>query len=160
METRISIDSKQVLEGLKKAPAQVERNVELALDRAGLELTRRARELAPKSFSTLVNSIRMVVLGRLKRLIAPGTNYALSVELGRKPGKQPGTGNGLQEWVKQKTGLTGKPLESATYLIARSIARKGIKPKPYMQPAAEQMTARIRELVAAGVERGLAEAMR
>jgi hypothetical protein len=158
METRISIDDKHTQEALQKAPAQVVHHLELALDRGGLELARRMRELAPKAFTTLTNSIRMVVLGKLKRMVSPGVNYGLPVEIGRRPGRMPGTGNGLQEWVKQKTGATGKELESRTFLIARSIARKGIRPQPYAQPAVEQMDARIRELAAAGVERGLAEA--
>lgn len=158
METRISINEQQVLDGLKKAPAAVEANVEMALDRAALEVTRRVRELAPKAFSTLVNSIRSFVSGRLQRMIAPAVNYAASVEQGRPPGRQPGTQNGLQEWVRQKTGFSGKQLESVTFLIARSIGRKGTHAQPYMQPAAEQMGDRVRALISAGVERGLKEA--
>jgi hypothetical protein len=159
METRISIDSRKVTEGLKKAPAAVERHLELALDRAAAEVARKARDLAPKSFSTLTNSIRSAVAGRLKRIVAPGVNYALSVEKGRPPGRQPGTGNGLQAWVRQKTGLTGIPLERATFLIARSIGRKGTRPQPFMQPAAEDMQDRVRVLLLGAVERGLEESM-
>jgi hypothetical protein len=159
METRISIDDKKVTEGLLKAPAAVERELEFGLDRWAAEVARNARELAPKSFSLLTNSIRSIVAGRLKRIVAPGVNYALAVEQGRRPGRQPGTGNGLMAWVRQKTGLSGAELERTTFLIARSIGRKGTRPQPYMQPAAEQSIDRGRILLLAAVDRGLKESL-
>lgn len=159
MEIRLIFDGEKVLDGLKRAPQQVEAQLEFALDRGMLELARRARELAPKAFSTLTNSIRGFVIGRLKRMVAPGVNYALPVETGRAPGRMPGTGNGLQEWVRQKTGYSGNQLERTTFLIARSIARKGTKAQAYMQPAAEEMRDRLHQLLVAAVDRGLKEAM-
>jgi hypothetical protein len=60
--------------------------------------------------------------------------------------------------VRQKTGFSGKQLESATFLIARSIGRKGTKAQPYMKPAAEQTTDRVYQLVNEGVSKGLKEA--
>jgi hypothetical protein len=78
METRITIQSQHVLDGLKRAPATVEANVEFALDRGALELARRARDLAAKAFTTLANSIHVSVIGRLQRM-------ALSSGCARKP---------------------------------------------------------------------------
>lgn len=159
MQTRIRVNDKKITEALKKAPVAVERELEFGLDRWAAEVARRARELAPKSFSILANSIRAIVAGRLKRIVAPGVNYAISIEQGRRPGRQPGTGNGLMAWVQQKTGLTGDQLERATFLIARSIGRKGTRPQPFMQPAAEQSRDRGRVLLLAAVDKGLKESL-
>ena len=44
---------------------------------------------------------------------------------GRRQGRFPNI-TALRGWVARKTGLTGRALDSATFLIARSIARRGI----------------------------------
>lgn len=160
MEIRIEIDAARLREGLRRAPQVLHRHVDGALSRGALEIARDARRRAPKAFSTLVNSIHSRQIGDLHYEVAPGVNYAAWVEGGRDPGKRPGTANGLREWVKLKTGLADKPLDRATFAISRAIGKRGIKAQPYMGPALEAGESRLRALVNAAVERGLAEALR
>ena len=157
MEIRVKIDSAEAQRAFKEAPLVMERTLERYLDRAGLEVAREARSAAPKAFSTLVQSIRSVKTGLLKREVAPGVSYGAFVEAGRGPGRQPGTRNGLMDWVKFRTGAAGKELERKTFLIARGIARRGIKAQPYMQPTFEKMEPRVHALLDEGVAAGLRE---
>lgn len=53
-------------------------------------------------------------------------HYAPDVEYGRKPGKMPPVGP-IELWARRKLGLSGKELESAAFLIARAIGRRGTK---------------------------------
>lgn len=148
MRVDIVIDDARVQRGLERFDSDVRHAVEMALARGAMEIARTARGYAPKAFSTLTNSIKSTRVGDLHYVVAPGVNYARPVERGRGAGKQPGTANGLMEWVKQKTGLTGKALDRRTYVIARAIGRRGIKRRPYMRPAmllhSDAIVARVR----------------
>lgn len=140
-----------------QAPALMHRIVGEGVWRGALEVTREARRLAPKAFSTLTNGINATQVSELHWQVKPSSNYADAVEQGRKPGKQPGTANGLMEWVRQKTRLQGRDLERATFAIARAIGRRGIKAQPFMAPAAQAKESRVIELIRQSVERGCAE---
>lgn len=156
-DVRIEIDDRRLLQALRQTPERIMPRLEAALARGAMEIARAARRKAPKAFSTLTNSIRDFQVGPGHFRISPGVNYAPFVELGRAPGKVPGTRNGLREWVKQKTGLSGAALDRRTFAVARSIARKGIRPRPFMAPAAEENADRVRELVRAAGEQALRE---
>lgn len=158
IEMRIALDDRDIRRGFAVMPEAMERNLGRFLRRAALEVAREEGRAAPKAFSTLAASIRIEDVGPLHYAVATGTNYARSVEEGRAPGGMPGTANGLMEWVKQKTGLSGKPLDHATFAIARAIGRRGIKPQPYAEPTAEKMTPRVVDLAFQGVDAGLKEA--
>ncbi len=160
MRVDIVIDDARVQKGLDRLPNAVVARVELALARGAQELAREERRLAPKAFSTLTNSIQAQRMGMLHYRVGPGVNYARPVEEGRKPGKQPGTANGLMEWVRQKTGLQGKALERRAFVIARAIGRKGIRPQPYAKPAFEAKRSRVVELVRAAAAEGAQGAFR
>lgn len=121
--------------------------VDGALARGAQEVARTARRNAPKAFSTLTNAIRVDRVGEMHYRVVAGVSHSRFVEYGRKPGRQPGTGNGLAEWVRFKTRLNGADLERRTFLVARGIAKRGIKPQPFMIPALEENENRIRALV-------------
>lgn len=160
IEITINLDDARLQQALARFPDRVAAQIEFALARGAEEIARAARRKAPKAFSTLTHSIRAQRMGDLHYRIAPGANYAAMVERGRRPGRQPGTANGLTEWVKQKTGLEGKPLDRMSFVVARAIGRKGIRPQPYMRPALAENESRLRQLVRAGVARGIEEAFR
>lgn len=160
MEITVTFDDAQVRRGIDRFPGRVEARVEIALARGAEEVAREERRLAPKAFSTLANSIRAQRMGRLHYRVGPGVNYARPVEEGRKPGQQPGTANGLMEWVKQKTGLDGKALDRRTFIIARAIGRRGIRPQPYARPAYESKSGRVVDLARAAAAEGAQEAFR
>lgn len=149
MDVIVTLDDARVQRGLARLDGDVRQAVEVALRRGAMEMARTARGYSPKAFSTLMNSLKATRDGDLHYVVAPGVNYAAPVERGRGAGKQPGTSSGLMEWVKQKTGLTGKALDRRTYVIARAIGRRGIRRHPYMRPAMlihrDMIVARVRE---------------
>lgn len=153
----ISIDARRAQAAFARAPQVMVRAIDVKLARGAEEVARTAKRGAPKAFSNLVNSIRAQRIGALSYQVVTGMNYARSVEEGRLPGKQPGVNNGLMEWVRFRTGLAGRPLDRATFAIARAIGRRGIRPQPYMQPAAEASRSRLFELVQQGVDEGIKE---
>lgn len=153
MNLSIGLDDTGVRRAIASAPARMASAVELAIQRAAMELAREARRRAPKAFSTLTNSILPTRVAPLHWRVSTGTNYARSVEEGRLPGQMPGTSKGLMEWVRFRTGLTGKPLDRATFVIARAIGRRGIKPANYMLGAFEATEDRIRDLVRSAATR-------
>lgn len=159
-ETTIVIDDHRFGEAMRRAPGRITERVEQALMCGAQEVARAAQGRVPKAFSRLWTSIIAQRIGDLHYRVSTGTNYARAVEEGRKPGKMPGTSNGLMEWVKQKTSLQGTALERATFLIARGIARKGIKAQPYMAPAVTENRSRVVDLVRAATTKGIEEAFR
>jgi len=155
---RIDVSDERPRALLQKAPGLVERRLDDAIARGAEEVARLGRDKAPKAFSILVNSIHAIRVGSLHYQVVTGTNYARHVEEGRAPGIQPGTANGLMEWVKQKTGLTGTDLDRRTFVVARAIGRKGIRPQSYMRPAAEEGEPIVRQLARAAVASAIEEA--
>lgn len=77
--------------------------------------------------------------------------YAEYVEFGRGPSKSKGAiplEDSLKAWVHRKLGIAyGKELDSATFLIARKIHRKGTKPQPFFAPAVQKIEERLEEVV-------------
>lgn len=77
--------------------------------------------------------------------------YAEYVEYGRGPSKKKGAiplEDSLKAWVHRKLGIAyGKELDSATFLIARKIHRKGTKPQPFFAPAVQKIEEKFEEIV-------------
>lgn len=77
--------------------------------------------------------------------------YAEYVEYGRGPSKKKGEiplEDSLKAWVHRKLGIAyGKELDSATFLIARKIHRKGTKPQPFFAPAVKKIEERLEQIV-------------
>ena len=77
--------------------------------------------------------------------------YAEYVEYGRGPSKKRGDiplEDSLKAWVHRKLGIAyGKELDSATFLIARKIHRKGTKPQPFFAPAVQKIEEKFEEIV-------------
>lgn len=138
MRNEVVISNPQAIDAMQRFPEVMHRHIDGGFWRGALEFARLARRLAPKAFSTLTNSINVEKLGLMDYLVAPHVNYAPAVEDGRMPMRKTGTGNGLKEWVKLRTGLDGRDLDRATFAIGRAITRRGIQPQPYIKPAFEQ----------------------
>jgi HK97 gp10 family phage protein len=77
--------------------------------------------------------------------------YAEFVEFGRGPSKKKGAiplEDSLKAWVHRKLGIAyGKELDSATFLIARKIHRKGTKPQPFFAPAVKKIEDKFEEII-------------
>lgn len=78
-----------------------------------------------------------------------GTNvsYALPVHNGRRPGARMPPVDVILEWARRKgmidDSMTPSQQRGVAYVLARSIARKGIRPKPFLVdaiPAARGVT--------------------
>lgn len=143
---------------MARAPGVIEQKLSLALSRGADEIAREAKRLAPKSMSTLTNSIRAEKVNDLHFFVAPGVDYAPWVEGGRKPGKLPGFRKGLLDWIKKEIKpANDKELERLGFAISRAIGRRGIKPQPFMQPAFDNKKDRVKFLASAAIRTAMAE---
>jgi len=85
--------------------------------------------------------------------------YGEPVEYGRKPGRPPPS-DAIRVWVVRKLGLEGKEADSAAYLIARAIGRRGTQGAHMFQngieatqPIADRLFAAIPERVFERIEK-------
>jgi len=156
----IRVDDKAFRRGMRLAPKEVSRAVDLALGRAAQEVARDARINTPKAFSHLTQSIHVSKPSPLVRMVSAGVRYAHDVEFGQPPGRMPRRAN-ILAWMKVKKIAQSTRLprqKSIAFLIARSIKRHGTKKQPFMQPALDKNRARIVKLVDDGVAAGLRNA--
>ena len=79
-----------------------------------------------------------------------GKGYAEYVEYGRKAGRFPPVRQ-LAQWARKKLRVNGKQADSAGFLMARKIARKGTRPQPFFRPAYERHRQEIIDTVANAV---------
>ncbi|MFA5412786.1 MAG: hypothetical protein WC350_05575 [Candidatus Micrarchaeia archaeon] len=70
---------------------------------------------------------------RLTKSITYNAPYADFVEYGTIPHNLPP--HVLDEWCRMKFGLSAKDARRVAFLVARKIAREGIKEKPFLRPA-------------------------
>lgn len=79
--------------------------------------------------------------------------YAAAVEYGRGPTRKASPDGitletSIKAWVHRKLGIAkGKKLDSATFLIARKIHRKGTKAQPFFVPAVKKFEDKIQQYV-------------
>lgn len=81
----------------------------------------------PVNFGTARQAWTHQITGTPANLLGEVFNpleYALPLELGRRPGKQPPT-SAIELWVTRKLGLSGSEARNTAYLIARAIGRRG-----------------------------------
>jgi hypothetical protein len=99
-------------------------------------IAKTARQLAPSTSGTLARSIKVkrarTSLGQfdLGYQVVAEAPYALFVHEGRRAGARMPPAEPIRRWAQ----LKGIP-EEAVFPIRRSIARKGIKAKPFMSEA-------------------------
>jgi hypothetical protein len=95
---------------------------------------------------------KIINANELSARVVSRQTYSSAIEFGRKPGSFPPVG-ALQDWVRRKqlagtysvktrrrTGNTSdrtKQDKALAFVIARAIYRKGIKEKPFLNPAYE-----------------------
>ena len=103
---------------------------------------------------------KVKVFGQVYRMQINMADYGENVDKGRKPGKglPPGV---LQDWLRQPNTLqkvTGQDKQlseyerkSLAFVINRSIKKKGIKPKNWIQPALDKVTPKIAGVVEAAI---------
>lgn len=126
--------------GVAAGPATLAREVRTAMTAGSLLIEGTARSLAPKDTGRLGGSITHAITGggaNLTSKIGPSVAYGLYAEKGRGPGRMPPVA-AIEGWARRH-GMN-------PFALARSIARKGTKGKPYMRPAFEQNVGRVTSL--------------
>lgn len=137
---------------MRRAPEVILRHASEGLLRAAHELASEARQLAPKAFSTLTQSIGIDRIGDLHlRVETPRRTTACRWKPGVRPDGLPCCA-GLTDGSNRRPGCaarnsTARPSPSA------APSRRGIKPQAFMAPAAERMQDRAVELVRESVLR-------
>jgi len=123
-----------------------------AMTRSVVSIEADAKRRVPTDTHNLQRSITHEVVSPSTSVIGrAGTNqpYAEAVEFGRSAGSAPPPPDALLGWMRRK----GIDAELA-FVVARSIGRKGIRPRPFMKPGYDVNRLKIsRELGSALMER-------
>ena len=133
----IEIDTQQLVQALLKNPALLGRNVSNAILRVTKSVARSAREYAPKAFSTLTQSIHDTQVSQYEGVVSAGVDYATAVERGTSRQPMPPVAN-ILDWIRVRRIEPNQPdmdQEDLAFIVARSIAARGMPPQPYMGPA-------------------------
>lgn len=159
--TTIRIDFSELLAGAQRfegLPELLEHRLASATARAAEEGAREIRRLAPKAFSTLTLSVQASQIGLLEWRAGPNVAYARYVEDGRRPGAIPPPHSAIADWIRVR-GIVARDClqDELPGVIARSIGRRGIEPRPFVRPAAPFVQRRLNELGRAAIAQALAE---
>lgn len=118
----------------RSAPQWLGEEMSKGMRQSGLAVQRESAILAPVDTGRLRASIETQIDGNVIPewvKIGPTVKYGAFVEFGRKPGARMPPPSALIPWIRRHGGA-GNP-EAAAFLLARAIAKRGIKPRPYMQ---------------------------
>ena len=136
----------ELLRKMDSLPAEVQRECFKAMQRASLDIIADAKTNLRVNGSVVTGKLR--ASGKVQKVDdktldvgffssdVENKGYARYVEYGRKPGKMPPP-DILEAWAYKKFRLSHKDARSAAWALARSIAKKGTKARPYFEPAVE-----------------------
>ena len=135
----------ELLRKMDRLPAEVQRECFKAMQRASLDIIADAKSNLRVNGSVVTGNLR--ASGKVQKVddktldvgffsSDSDKGYASYVEYGRKPGKMPPP-DILEAWANKKFRLSHKDARSAAWALARSIAKKGTKARPYFEPAVE-----------------------
>lgn len=146
-----------VAEGLQRLPRAIITEMDAALARGAAEITREARERAPKDTSGLTNSIIPQRVSLLEHHIIAAREYASFQEDGTGPGGWPSLDR-IMAWIRRK-GITPHAADDdrgLAFLIRRKIRRQGTPAQPFMEPAFDAVAPKLHDRLRASVARGIA----
>lgn len=136
----------ELLRKMDNLPAEVQRKCFKAMQTASLDIIADAKGNLRVNGSVVTGNLR--ASGKVQKVDdktldvgffssdARDKGYASYVEYGRKPGKMPPP-DILEAWAYKKFRLSHKEARSAAWALARSIAKKGTKARPFFEPAVE-----------------------
>ena len=138
---------------IKNAPNKLKNQISAEIKFSAMEFESLAKRSASEfgDRGTLRQSIGHSEIGPLTYEVFVGTFYAPFIEFGTKSKKQipagledvaakfkglKGTGSlslieSIKGWVKRKGIASGKEIDKVAFVIARSIYRNGIRPRPF-----------------------------
>ncbi len=138
----LNVDIKGVQELLNKmATLQKFQPLNKLLTDAALIAQREARSATPQDTRTLARSIALDVQPFSARVFTP-LAYAPVMEYGRRPGGPMPPPDALGGWLRRH----GIPL-SAAFVVARAIARRGIKGRFFMQKGKDAVQSALPRLI-------------
>lgn len=177
------VDTRSLAIRLQAMGPAVEREVASELDLMAQLMLRRMRQLAPKDLSTLTNSLGVASPEPLVREVGTtGVAHGWYQEHGVKPGGKglprffDPAANDIKAWLERRAfpGVVGgkrraKPRVGTAAMQARGlelrdryeglawhIRHHGVKARPFVRPAFEQMAGQVPVRIQAAVERGQA----
>ena len=136
----------ELLRKMDRLPADVQRECFKAMQTASLDIIADAKTNLRVNGSVVTGNLR--ASGKVQKVDdktldvgffssdAKDKGYARYVEFGRKPGKMPPP-DILEAWAYKKFRLSHKDARSMAWALARSIAKKGTKARPFFEPAVE-----------------------
>ena len=135
----------ELLRKMDRLPAEVQRECFKAMQRASLDIIADAKTNLRVNGSVVTGNLR--ASGKVQKVddktldvgffsSDSDKGYASYVEYGRKPGKMPPP-DILEAWAYKKFRLSHKDARSMAWALARSIAKKGTKARPFFEPAVE-----------------------
>lgn len=135
----------ELLRKMDRLPAEAQRECFKAMQTASLDIIADAKSNLRVNGSVVTGNLR--ASGKVQKVddktldvgffsLDSDKGYASYVEYGRKPGKMPPP-NILEAWAYKKFRLSHKEARSMAWALARSIAKKGTKARPYFEPAVE-----------------------
>ena len=136
----------ELTRALLRSPEALAAAQSRAMTRSLLLVEADARRNVRHDTRRLMNSMTHEQHGRgtsLTGRVGPSVQYGLYVERGRLPNKPPPPKRALRGWARRH----GIP-ESALYVVARAIGRRGIKARPFLVPAYLRNAERIVRLFA------------
>lgn len=144
----------KILNKLKDVENDIIEEVDLELQAASVEMSQLAKNAAPVNLGFLKNNISDRKVSDLNYEFVSQADYSAYVEFGTKTYvrvpkgleayaaqfKGKGKGNlslfeAIKQWLKRKSGLSGKELDRRARWVAFIIAKNGIKPQPFFFPA-------------------------
>lgn len=137
----ININTDNLMKALLKTPDLLANNMSNAVQRSSFEMARSARRHireGPTAFTTLLLSTVNSQVSPYEAIVAPTVNYASIVEEGTAGGGKMPDREVIQDWINVRNIEPNDPFmddRDLSFLIARSIGRKGTPPQPYLQPA-------------------------
>ena len=136
----------ELLRKMDRLPAEVQRECFKAMQTASLDIIADAKSNLRVNGSVVTGNLR--ASGKVQKVDdktldvgffssdVKDKGYARYVEYGRKPGKMPPP-DILEAWAYKKFRLSHKEARSMAWALARSIAKKGTKARPFFEPAVE-----------------------
>lgn len=124
---------------LAAMPAVLERELRNAMQASLLLIEADARQGAAHDTGRLAGSITNQITGvglNLEGRVGPSVRYGGNVEYGRRPGAKMPPVDALMGWVSRHP-MPGsrRSRRSQAFALARSIARRGIRARPFLRPA-------------------------
>jgi len=140
MKVKVKVEMKppDLMAQLRRSPARAEAVMDEMISDLAHRLAYRAKNYAPYATGNLRRSItpHRVKTGEWE-VVAVGSKqkpYAAFVEFGTRPHWPPR--EPIERWVRIKLGIREpEAIERVAFLVSRSIAKKGTKPKRYMTRA-------------------------